>query len=100
MFGQVSSGDCGARRRELERKFNRILRVPRGALAQTRHFLHMKILQVNKFFYRRGGAETHFFDVIDLLTTYGHDVIPWSMKDPANSKSDYEKYLDHSFQRF
>lgn len=53
----------------------------------------MKILQVNKFFYRRGGAETHFFDVIDLLTAHGHEVIPWSMKDPANNASDYEKYF-------
>lgn len=53
----------------------------------------MKILQVNKFFYRRGGAETHFFDVIDLLAAHGHDVIPWSMKDPANAASKYEKYF-------
>lgn len=53
----------------------------------------MKILQVNKFFYRRGGAETHFFDVIGLLTARGHEVIPWSMKDPANAQSAYEKYF-------
>ena len=53
----------------------------------------MKILQVNKFFYRRGGAETHFFDLIDLLSAHGHTVIPWSMKDPANQPSEYEKYF-------
>ncbi|KKU14154.1 MAG: group 1 glycosyl transferase [Candidatus Magasanikbacteria bacterium GW2011_GWC2_45_8] len=53
----------------------------------------MRILQVNKFFYSRGGAETHFFDVIDLLTAHGHEVVPWSMKDPANAASDYEKYF-------
>ncbi|MBI5913712.1 glycosyltransferase family 4 protein [Candidatus Azambacteria bacterium] len=53
----------------------------------------MRILQVNKFFYRRGGAETHFFDVIDLLTAHGHEVVPWSMKDPTNHKTAYEKYF-------
>lgn len=53
----------------------------------------MKILQVNKFFYRRGGAETHFFDLLELLSAHGHEVIPWSMKDPANAPVKYERYF-------
>lgn len=34
----------------------------------------MKILQINKYDYRKGGSETHFFDLIDLLRSKGHEV--------------------------
>jgi glycosyltransferase involved in cell wall biosynthesis len=53
----------------------------------------MKILQLNKFFYPRGGAEHHMFDLIDLLTSKGHTVIPFSMHHPANKPSPYSSYF-------
>lgn len=53
----------------------------------------MTILQVNKFYYRRGGADHHFFDLMDLLESKGHKVIAFSMKDKRNYPSAYQKYF-------
>lgn len=53
----------------------------------------MKILQVNKFFYRRGGAEQHFFDLRDLLTSRGEEVIDFSMRDKRNEPSPFAEYF-------
>jgi len=53
----------------------------------------MNILHINKYFYKKGGAETLFFNMSDLLAEKGHQVIPFSMKSPQNEKSDYEKYF-------
>jgi glycosyltransferase involved in cell wall biosynthesis len=53
----------------------------------------MKILQINKFFYRKGGAEALFLDLIDLLEANGHEVISFSMKDAKNQPSKYADYF-------
>lgn len=53
----------------------------------------MKILMVNKFFYRKAGSEAYMFDLIDLLHEKGHQVIEFSMKDEKNQKSEYDKYF-------
>lgn len=53
----------------------------------------MKVLQINKFFYPHGGAERHFFDVMNLLEEKGHEVIPFSMHDDRNVPSPYSKYF-------
>ncbi|MBU1563816.1 glycosyltransferase family 4 protein [Patescibacteria group bacterium] len=44
----------------------------------------MKILQINKFFFLKGGAERHFFDLAELLTKKGHQVSIWSTKHSQN----------------
>lgn len=53
----------------------------------------MKILQINKFFYRRGGAEVHFLDLCHLLESLGHQVIHFSTLNPANEPSPYSQYF-------
>ncbi|MDD4607463.1 MAG: glycosyltransferase family 4 protein [Patescibacteria group bacterium] len=53
----------------------------------------MRILQVNKFYYLKGGSERYFFDVIDLLKKYEHEVAVFSVKSKKNQASDYEKYF-------
>lgn len=53
----------------------------------------MRVLQVNKFFYGRGGAETAMFQLIDLLERRGHEVIPFAMRDERNRPSDYAEYF-------
>jgi len=53
----------------------------------------MKILQVNKFFYFRGGAERHYFDLIKLLEEKGHQIIPLAMEDERNFSSPYARYF-------
>lgn len=53
----------------------------------------MKILQINKFFYRRRGAETYMFDVIDLLEKHNNEIGVFSMQHPDNASSPYSKYF-------
>lgn len=44
----------------------------------------MRILHVNKFVYRRGGAEGYMLDVAALQQAAGHDVEFWGMSHPDN----------------
>ena len=53
----------------------------------------MKILQINKFYYRRGGAENHFLDLCELLESRGDTVVPFAMKHPKNLATPYDKYF-------
>jgi glycosyltransferase involved in cell wall biosynthesis len=53
----------------------------------------MKILNVNKYYYLKGGAEKVYFDTAKLLEEHGHEVIPFSMKDKKNVHSIYEDYF-------
>jgi glycosyltransferase involved in cell wall biosynthesis len=50
----------------------------------------VKVLLVNKFFYRRAGAETAFFNLAELLESHGHTVIPFSTRHPESLRSSYE----------
>jgi len=47
----------------------------------------MKILQLNKYFYQKGGAETVFFNTISTLENRGHQVIPFALK---NKKTNFQ----------
>ncbi len=53
----------------------------------------MRILQVNNFFYIKGGTDRVFFNTIELLESHSHSVIPFSTKSSLNSFSEYEKYF-------
>jgi glycosyltransferase involved in cell wall biosynthesis len=53
----------------------------------------MKILQINKYYYLKGGSERYLFEVGDMLRKAGHTVMPFSMQDEANTHSRYEKYF-------
>ncbi|MES9843914.1 MAG: glycosyltransferase family 4 protein [Candidatus Sedimenticola sp. 6PFRAG5] len=53
----------------------------------------MRILSVNKFFWRKGGSETVFFDEMSLLTDRGHTVVPFSMKNHQNNESEFSGYF-------
>lgn len=53
----------------------------------------MKILQVNKFHYLRGGAEKYFLDMTAQLQSQGHEVAVFSMRHPKNLLSPWEKYF-------
>jgi len=55
----------------------------------------LKILQINKFFYRKGGAEVVFLGLRDLLKKHGHEVIDFSMHHPDNFESKYSDYFVH-----
>ena len=53
----------------------------------------MKICLVNKFHYIKGGSETYYFGLGELLKKKGHDVIYFSMKDEKNVPCEQEKYF-------
>ena len=53
----------------------------------------MRILQVNKFHYLRGGAEKYFLDMSAQLSAHGHEVAVFSMQHPKNIPSPWEKYF-------
>ena len=53
----------------------------------------MKILLVNKFHYIKGGSETYYFSLGDLLEKRGHQVIWFSMKDDRNLPCAQDKYF-------
>lgn len=53
----------------------------------------MKICLVNKFHYIKGGSETYYFGLGELLKKKGHDVIYFSMKDKKNVPCEQEKYF-------
>ena len=53
----------------------------------------MKILVVNKFYYRKGGSEAYFLGLNDLLKENNIEIVPFSMKDKKNIPSEYEKYF-------
>lgn len=53
----------------------------------------MKILEVNKFFYLRRGAERHFIDLVYLLEERGNEVAVFAMAHPENIDSPYSKFF-------
>ncbi len=59
--------------------------------AGRRPWMRMKILLVNKYFYRKGGAETYFFALAEGLKSLGHEVAFFSMKHPNNEPSSLEQ---------
>jgi glycosyltransferase involved in cell wall biosynthesis len=53
----------------------------------------MKVLLAHKFFYRKGGGEVYFFDLMTLLQAHGHNVIPFAMRHELNSATDYDRFF-------
>lgn len=53
----------------------------------------MKILLVNKFHNVKGGSETYYFGLGELLKKAGHEVVYFSMKDEKNVPCAQEKYF-------
>ena len=53
----------------------------------------MRILQVNKFHYPRGGADKYFLELSEALAKAGHEVAVFSMKHPKNQPTPYAKYF-------
>jgi glycosyltransferase involved in cell wall biosynthesis len=48
----------------------------------------MKILQINKFLYPMGGAETYMFKLSESLEDLGHEIKYWGMRDEKNIVED------------
>lgn len=53
----------------------------------------MRILHVNKFLYRRGGAESYMLDVAELQRARGDEVEFFGMQHPDNPTCRYERWF-------
>ncbi len=53
----------------------------------------MRILQVNKFHYPRGGADKYYLELGRALEANGHQVAYFSMEHPKNVPSQWSKYF-------
>lgn len=53
----------------------------------------MRVLLVNKFHYRKGGAETYYLTVGSELERMGHEVAYFSMRHPDNLPCEWDKYF-------
>lgn len=53
----------------------------------------MNILQINKFYYVKGGSEVYMFSLSKELQKRGHIVVPFSMKHKANQTTSWDSYF-------
>lgn len=53
----------------------------------------MRILQVNKFYYPRGGADKYFLSLSRALESAGHEVAVFAMQHPKNLPSPWSRYF-------
>lgn len=53
----------------------------------------MKVLQINKYHYVRGGSDSVYFNVARLLESRGHEVIHFAMQYPENEKSPTSRFF-------
>jgi glycosyltransferase involved in cell wall biosynthesis len=52
-----------------------------------------RLLAINNYFYRRGGAETVFLEEMELFAGIGWDVVPFAMHHPENLPSPWADYF-------
>jgi len=53
----------------------------------------MKVLLVDKFHYRFGGAERAYFDTADVLMAHGHEVAFFAMQHPQNEPTPWSRFF-------
>lgn len=62
----------------------------------------MKILQINKYLYPKGGSEIYMFQLSKLLSQLGHEVKYWGMENEQNIVNDFNElnipYVDFQKQ--
>lgn len=52
-----------------------------------------RLLAINNYFYRRGGAEAVFFDHMKMFGDIGWDVVPFAMEHEDNAPSPWSDYF-------
>lgn len=53
----------------------------------------MHVLQINKFYYEKGGTERYLFSLSQSLEKRGHNVSHFSMRHPQNLESPFSDYF-------
>lgn len=59
----------------------------------------MKILLVNKFYYRRGGDCIYMLNLEQLLREHGHEVAVFAMDYPENIETPWRKYFPQNMSK-
>ncbi len=59
----------------------------------------MKILLVNKFYYRRGGDCIYMLNLEQLLRAHGHEVAVFAMDYPENLDTPWKKYFPRNMSK-
>jgi glycosyltransferase involved in cell wall biosynthesis len=54
-----------------------------------------RLLAINNYFYRRGGAEAVFFDHMAMFQAIGWDVVPFAMQHEENEPSPYVSEIEY-----
>ena len=54
---------------------------------------HMRVVFANKYYYLKGGAERHLFDLKALLEAHGHEVIPFAMAGEHDEPSPWFRHF-------
>ncbi|PLU83718.1 glycosyl transferase, partial [Sinorhizobium medicae] len=52
-----------------------------------------RLLAINNYFYRRGGAEAVFFDHMSMFGEIGWDIVPFAMQHDLNEPSPWSDYF-------
>lgn len=52
-----------------------------------------RLLAINNYFYRRGGAEAVFLDHMSMFSEGGWDVVPFAMSHPQNLPSEWSSFF-------
>jgi len=60
----------------------------------------MKVLNINKFYYIKGGSDSYYFGLKELFEKNGIRVIPFSMKDSKNFSTEYDEYFVDNIDYF
>ncbi len=60
----------------------------------------MTILEINNYFYRRGGSEVAMFESIAALEARAHRVVPFAMADPRNLPTPWAWIFPHPAPRW
>ncbi|MBN1585465.1 glycosyltransferase family 4 protein [Candidatus Uhrbacteria bacterium] len=53
----------------------------------------MKIVLANKYYFLKGGAERHLFDLERLLAAHGHETVPFAMRDSRNRTTSWSRHF-------
>jgi glycosyltransferase involved in cell wall biosynthesis len=53
----------------------------------------MRVVNANKFYYHKGGAETAYFQTARLLEEHGHEVVPFAMRHPENEPTPWSRFF-------
>jgi glycosyltransferase involved in cell wall biosynthesis len=53
----------------------------------------MRVVNANKFYYQKGGAETAYFETARLLEEHGHEVVPFAMQHPENEPTPWSRFF-------